>query len=359
MKNFTKKNHYVPRFYLDKFTNKEGFINVKDINTRKVFKSTPKQVGFSNDLYSIKHNAKISDEDLSFIKDFKLFNDDSILYEFIKLLSKYLNNEKIFDISTDNPIINESLKSFYGDAYTNDSSSKQEELFTYYENLFLSSYEAIINNKTISFKQNISDVPPLEYILLSIQSYIYTDLALKLKHQMKIINIDHIPPKLPSNNYTDSAYYNVLFYLCSQLCRTFKSIVETREAIQEIKDKVPEMKFNSTNCTFLQHHIISINLMSNIVNKNYKLVLLKNISTKSFITSDNPVFNVSQNYNYEPFELYFPLTPSLAILCTNQDCYKNIDYCEVSEKDIDIYNKEVLKKSYRYIFATSDNDFNL
>ncbi len=53
-KQHTKKEHYVPQFYLRNFTNEKGSIWVYDRETKKTFSQTPANVCFENDLYETK-----------------------------------------------------------------------------------------------------------------------------------------------------------------------------------------------------------------------------------------------------------------------------------------------------------------
>jgi len=48
-----KKQHHIPRFLLQNFTNKEGYIWVLDKQAGKCFRAKPENIAYHNHLYSI------------------------------------------------------------------------------------------------------------------------------------------------------------------------------------------------------------------------------------------------------------------------------------------------------------------
>jgi len=90
-----------------------------------------------------------------------------------------------------------------------------------------------------------------------------------------------------------------------------------------------------------------------------RLNLLHNKSDMNFITGDQPIFNkkgdIKVNGNVKEFDLYFPITPKLAIQIS--------DYAEGEEfvdKDTVIhYNKMIKSNSKEQIFSKNMCDFDL
>ncbi|SDB49907.1 DUF4238 domain-containing protein [Butyrivibrio sp. INlla16] len=54
MNNMTVKQHYVPQFYLKHFANKDGFLQVFNIEKGKTFSARPEDICFKNNLYETK-----------------------------------------------------------------------------------------------------------------------------------------------------------------------------------------------------------------------------------------------------------------------------------------------------------------
>lgn len=51
----TKRQHYVPQFYLKRFADDKGFLHIYDIANDKIFKSAPKDFAFEDYLYEIEY----------------------------------------------------------------------------------------------------------------------------------------------------------------------------------------------------------------------------------------------------------------------------------------------------------------
>ena len=51
----TKRQHYVPQFYLKRFADEKGFLHIYDIANDKIFKSAPKDFAFEDFLYEIEY----------------------------------------------------------------------------------------------------------------------------------------------------------------------------------------------------------------------------------------------------------------------------------------------------------------
>ena len=50
----TRKQHYVPRFYLERFSDQDGFVHIYDTKQEKLFKQRPDNFGLEKDLYEVK-----------------------------------------------------------------------------------------------------------------------------------------------------------------------------------------------------------------------------------------------------------------------------------------------------------------
>ena len=88
-----------------------------------------------------------------------------------------------------------------------------------------------------------------------------------------------------------------------------------------------------------------------------KIKLLENNTSSSFITSDQPIFNVkapvTSSDELKEFELYYPISPEYAIYISksnNEKSIKNIS-------DVIFYNQLVKNHSYEQIFGKNEMDF--
>ncbi len=126
------------------------------------------------------------------------------------------------------------------------------------------------------------------------------------------------------------------------------------------------MEVNSENVMFLIIHYQTLNILDKLIQDDFKLILIKNETEMNFITSDNPAVNPYSSIAGKralqdgEFEIYFPLSPKLAILCSKNFLHKNYDkdLSEVkltSMDEVDYWNKLILHDANRYIYTTSEN----
>ena len=107
-------------------------------------------------------------------------------------------------------------------------------------------------------------------------------------------------------------------------------------------------------------HIFATNISYGLyINKEtYRMVLLKNNTGIEFITSDHPVINtcaigLSETTAPEELELYYPLSPELAILITNNIKIRNSNIIVPDKYQVENYNKIIVQESDSQIFASS------
>ena len=82
----TKKNHFVPKFYLKKFLNENEKIFVYDKKIKKTSNySSLKSIGMRENLYTVR--CKISHDDILFYKKVVKPDDDKMEEDFYKIIS--------------------------------------------------------------------------------------------------------------------------------------------------------------------------------------------------------------------------------------------------------------------------------
>ena len=143
-----------------------------------------------------------------------------------------------------------------------------------------------------------------------------------------------------------------LFFLAVQYMRTdrMKNAVSQSVAKTMKKDGFDlEKIWNPVS------HIFAVNVAFDTYNKKPKLCMLENESSVPFITGDQPVVNISAT-NIPPgqpsdkMELYYPVTPKLAVLLTeNETCQTN--KVSVSSEEAACYNDHIFQNSNNSIYA--------
>lgn len=140
-----------------------------------------------------------------------------------------------------------------------------------------------------------------------------------------------------------------LYYLCEQYFRTNK--------IQSNVLAVPQYKNIKSECVWpIIRHIWSYRMSKILVDKGNSIKLLKNDTTKNFITSDQPVMNISPS-PHSQLLLYYPITPTIAVLIEENNNTLVSEY-EISQTtEVDFYNQKVISLSLSQLYAKNDSDF--
>jgi hypothetical protein len=91
-----------------------------------------------------------------------------------------------------------------------------------------------------------------------------------------------------------------------------------------------------------------------------ELVLLKNDTSEEFITGDQPVINThtaSLGFLAPPEELefYYPVSPKLAILITEEKHNGDENIKFLSRVEVEEYNEMIAEQSHTQIYARSKN----
>jgi len=159
----------------------------------------------------------------------------------------------------------------------------------------------------------------------------------------------------------DIDFYNIdkgcidfIHFLCVQYLRTEKMKESTLDAIRNMTT----INFEKINNVL--NHIFATNMAWTFCaeRKVFKMVLLKNETAKEFITGDQPVINTygvigTSKTPIDDIELYYPVSPKLAILISEKEEYKGIRTKVVNENDVVSYNNLILKNSHSQVYATS------
>lgn len=106
-------------------------------------------------------------------------------------------------------------------------------------------------------------------------------------------------------------------------------------------------------------HIMAINVGSSLIGEHeyHRIVLLDNATDTPFVTADQPVINLSASpKKFEPppkFELYYPLSPTKAMMMLEPDSAHMPHYLLISAGQVHHYNLLMAAHSFRQVYSSS------
>lgn len=150
-----------------------------------------------------------------------------------------------------------------------------------------------------------------------------------------------------------------LCFLCFQYFRTNK--IKANMISNICSSGIPEnwcMHFEKTYNIF--SHVFAYNVAYSLaMDSGFKILPIKNNSSISLITCDQPVINTfsvgsSPRKMVDKLELYYPVSPKMAILITEKAKYPNIDALTINESSkIHDYNLLMIAASHEQIYSNS------
>lgn len=210
-----------------------------------------------------------------------------------------------------------------------ESNLKMFELFTSYSKFKRLGIENEINNQVISIiKNNIFEDFHSEIESLGKN-------ILKTKSLEDLLFLDE----------GNEEFYTI-FYLCIQYLRTNKKKNKLESNNHLLNNIIP--KYNN----FLVY-LYAQNLAFGILENDIKYLLLENYSDTEFITSDQPIINLSNDVNN--IELYYPLNPKIAIKIHLKKQQKKYESLKLNEEKVNELNKLIYKNAEEFVFSKSEN----
>jgi len=143
------------------------------------------------------------------------------------------------------------------------------------------------------------------------------------------------------------------YFLCVQYTRTKRMKVRLLAGVTPIEN------VNLEKVWGVLSHIIATNVGGSIFvdRAKYRLVLLDNCSENQFITGDQPVVNIFATGDPknppQQLELYYPVSPTKAVLLTERQEYQNEQRRSVGRVEITYYNEQILKNRHEQMYAAS------
>ncbi|AIT10202.1 hypothetical protein LO80_09620 [Candidatus Francisella endociliophora] len=368
MSNKTKNNHYVPKFYLKNFFNNQGILFEKNLESGRILErdiKTIAKVGSKKNLYTIKELEKITNEDIE--KCIRLFtkhkNIEEIDYKHLLLLKNFLNDEiglllnnTLGKYTHKNKDFEDIVNKLITETNNIGTSRTQEDLYSFYETRFLPVYNGILKSNKLSLLQESEE--PMKrfnyklynYLQLNLYFYNFTYHKLMVEASKSCNTIKKAKSDLykSERELIKYSFFDFVGYMFIQSFRTKKMITELESVLPK-------------NVYFLYNHIVANVLANQCITQGYKLVLIKNDTNISFITSDIPVINIYNEINQKEglglYELYYPLSNNLSVLFTDKKCYKNNEII-INENQVNYFNECMIKSAYNYIYSSDQELLN-
>lgn len=222
-------------------------------------------------------------------------------------------------------------------------------------------HEKLLNNFTVIFKlkYRLSHVPTnLHDEVMKLYETTIHNLEEDLHSEIEGSAIKYIQLLLGEDTSffrTDQGFLDFIYYICVQYMRT-KKIRES--IILSFKEKTTNVPMEK--CWNLLSHMFATNMGWNIYKdrNNYKMVLIKNTSSKEFITGDQPVVNIftsniPKDTQPDRLAFYYPISPNLAILIIENKYFRGTNHLNYSEEEVDSHNRVIFNKSHEQIYSKS------
>lgn len=148
----------------------------------------------------------------------------------------------------------------------------------------------------------------------------------------------------------DTTCGDFLYFLLNQYFRTTK----IRAGMSDLESKFPG--HDPARTAYALSQISAVNVSASFFGerKRYRIVFLDNNSGTPLITGDQPVINLLNYAESDDMDLYYPLSPTLAIMYT-KDAIKYPDKVKtLSPLEVEAFNYAIYQKSLDQIYS---NDF--
>ncbi len=166
------------------------------------------------------------------------------------------------------------------------------------------------------------------------------------------IFLDKLYKKDVSFYEDDDEVISFIFFICQQYFRTQKLSNNVRESLGSFNG------FNIDAMWPVLRHISATTVGFSLYQdrKKFRPILIENTSQIPFITGDQPIINthaVGLGLEDSPKELefYYPLTPSLALLLTDNTKFQDYTIIPANKDDVLKYNRYIYDQSGRQIYA--------
>lgn len=186
---------------------------------------------------------------------------------------------------------------------------------------------------------------------------------------IKMLN-DLYAGKFPFENPTISQQdwecrFDFFEFLSVQMLRTWRAREVIFDSIDQTIEKFNDTCFKGTTLAMfpLMMVVNSQVLASAFCKNNFYIELISNKTERNFITGDFPLINLCANFDkaeesLDEMELYYPITPRIAIICKNT-IGSNITRATEDICEIDDFNKKIFKAAKKEVYAKNIEDLHI
>lgn len=157
---------------------------------------------------------------------------------------------------------------------------------------------------------------------------------------------------LIQNNEED--YHKCLIFIATQYFRTKKM---KENAIKSTEDFTKKTGYKTEKIWNILSHIFATNLAFGLLQKReeYKWYILDNRTHTPFLTGDQPIINTHSDYSSfdnieEELELYYPISPSKALLISDNN-YGDPSNIEIKIDKVNEYNSLISRACHEQLFS--------
>jgi len=145
-----------------------------------------------------------------------------------------------------------------------------------------------------------------------------------------------------------------IIYFSTQYLRT-KRIQETIK--KHLGDHPAKLGYSVERLQSVQRHVDAIRLMEGL-HRSASLTLLRAPDGVSFITSDQPAFNVNAiihpaNFQSFPHEFYYPVSPKFSAMMVDGTARYGPSCRDLSAPEVDNYNRIIKLASWEQVFGNT------
>lgn len=200
-----------------------------------------------------------------------------------------------------------------------------------------------------------------KYISLQKKVTLYKMLSSEINSDNEISNNEYKQKDLDNQEDKRFKFYE---YISNQFLRTWKTKENILYAKEETLKMFPSSDLAKTTSSIfpLLMVIYTFILANALCENNFYIELIKNTSNQNFITGDCPVINLIADYNLKEenlkkLELFYPITPKLAIICKNTIKNNTIKTIH-NVNEIDKLNNKIYEAATKQVYACEKKDLN-
>jgi len=378
----TKRSHTVWRAYLKEFAS-ENKLYIKSKEDGKIFRTATENASVVKNIYEL--DKKISKNDLELYKAIyfptvKMHIEES---KFLNKIIAFLNNDiEFFMGETSSPLNDVLLRSIDKSVLKRNP----EELFTYYEENFLPIHKLLLQKNASFYNNSIYNCEAMGSVvavgIAQTSLFLFRkiqDLVCRLLNQKDLNDLsdqgkqdmknacntieDKLEQELLFYNKTNSNMHNFIIFITSQIARTQKSYT-LQTLLEKLIIKISSGKninCNAKNILALICHHGMYQLCDNLIAGQYKIIFVTGTDNLEFITSDCPIINLYAQHKEAAYldknelEFYYPLSPQLAMLFSNRECYKDVAEFQASPRDVFQFNQAIYNESYKHVYSKNED----